>query len=60
MFIRFTPTTPSTWTASTKSKPFATVTLRRSKCSATITARVSREELDSLSTFMQMREEDAQ
>jgi hypothetical protein len=57
MLMCFMPITPTTWTASTKSKLIARVTLRRNKCSATITAkRLSYAELDSLLVFMREQE----
>lgn len=58
LYTRFSPISRNKWEASapTKStKPIATITRSRGRCFATLTAdhALNRDELESLSTFMQ-------
>ena len=58
-YMRFSPTGRSKWDvlAPVKSaKPIATVTRRNGRCSVTTDRALSREELESLSAFMQEHE----
>ncbi len=59
LYMHFSPVGQSQWEASTpvKSKlPIAKVTRRNGHCSVTVNRALSREELDSLSAFMEEHE----
>jgi hypothetical protein len=59
MYMRFSPISRNEWavTVPVKStKPIATVTRHNHRCSVTINGALNREELDSLSAFMQEQE----
>lgn len=60
LYMRFSPISRNTWEVSTpvkSAKPIATITRRRGRCLVTTSGRaLNREELLSLSTFMQDRD----